>query len=54
MSKKQKVKMTLLLDSDTIDILKAYSVEQTGNVSVSMGVRMLAKEYDKDKTRTDK
>jgi hypothetical protein len=54
MSKKQKVKMTLLLDSDTINILKAYAVEQTGNESVSMGVRMLAKEHDKNETRTDK
>jgi len=44
---KDRVKMTLLLDSDTINILKAYALEKSGTENVSNAVRMIAKEYDR-------
>jgi len=50
MADKKRVKMTLLLDSDTIEILKQYSSDKTGRESVSMAVRMLAKEYEQRDT----
>jgi len=50
MADKKKVRMTLLLDSDTIEILQRYSLKTTGNQSVSMAVRMLAKEYEQNTT----
>jgi len=43
---KDRVKMTLLLDSDTIDILKQYALDKTNTENVSNAVRMIAKEYD--------
>ena len=50
--KRQKVRMTLLLDSDTIAILQKYSFEKTGTESVSMAVRMLAKEHEQKTIET--
>lgn len=50
MADKKRVKMTLLLDSDTIEILKQYSSDKTGRESVSMAVRMLAKEHEQNST----
>jgi hypothetical protein len=44
---KDRVKMTLLLDSDTINILKKYVLGKTGTENISNAVRMMAKEYDK-------
>ena len=44
---KDRVKMTLLLDSDTINILKQFSQEKSGTENVSNAVRMIAKEYDR-------
>ncbi len=49
---KDRVKMTLLLDSDTIAILKQYALEKSGTENVSNAVRMMAKEYDKEKADT--
>ena len=46
---KDRVKMTLLLDSDTIAILKKYALEKSGSENVSNAVRMMAKEHDRDR-----
>ena len=55
MADKKRVRMTVLLDSDTIDTLKAYSLDKTGRESVSMAIRMLAKENEqKEKRKTIK
>lgn len=48
---KDKVKMTLLLDSDTITILKQYATEKSGTENISNAVRMMAKEYDRERER---
>jgi hypothetical protein len=50
---KDRVKMTLLLDGDTINILKKYALEKTGTENVSNAVRMMAKEYDKTTATKD-
>ena len=41
-----RVKMTLLLDSETITILKKYSYEATGSTNVSKAVMSMAKEHE--------
>ncbi len=51
MADKKRVRMTVLLDSDTIDVLQDFSVEKTGRKSVSMAIRMLAKEYEQKEKR---
>ena len=43
--KKERVKMTLLLDSETIQLLKDYSYELTGSTNVSKAVMSMAKKY---------
>ena len=48
----ERVKMTLLLDSETITILKKYSYEQTGSTNVSKAVMSMAKEYERSKQST--
>ena len=48
--KKERVKMTLLLDSETIQLLKDYSYEQTGSTNVSKAVMSMAKEYGKTRS----
>jgi hypothetical protein len=50
---KERVKMTLLLDSDTIAILKQYASDKSGTENVSNAVRMMAKEYEKNRTNKD-
>lgn len=45
-----RVKMTLLLDSETITLLKQYSYEQIGSTNVSKAVMSMAKQYGKQKT----
>ena len=50
---KDRVKMTLLLDSDTIAILKEYASEKSGVENVSNAVRMMAKEYDKKQVKRE-
>lgn len=49
MNTKTRVKMTLLLDSETIQLLKDYSYEQTGSTNVSKAVMSMAKEYERTK-----
>ena len=41
----KKVKMTLMLDSDTIDLLKAFAYQEIGETNVSKAVRLLATKY---------
>jgi len=43
----KKVKMTLLLDSDSINTLKKYGEEYIGVTSISAIVRIIAKEYER-------
>ena len=50
--KKERVKMTLLLDSETIQLLKDYSYETTGSTNVSKAVMSMAKEYGRNKKNT--
>ncbi len=47
--KYKKQKMTLLLDGETIDIIRTYGQEHLGSTSVSASVRAMAKEYDRNK-----
>lgn len=55
MQKSKRVKMTLLLDSDTIVLLKKYGLEKSGTENVSNAVRMIAKEYEsRDKKESNK
>ena len=49
----KRVKMTLLLDSDTISILNKYSFVKFGKTNVSNAVREIAKEYGKTKTQSE-
>lgn len=49
-----RVKMTLLLDSETIRLLKEYSFEQTGSTNVSKAVMSMAKEYEKSRNGTNR
>ena len=46
MKAQDRVKMTLLLDSETITILKKYSYEATGSTNVSKAVMSMAKEHE--------
>ena len=54
MKAQDRVKMTLLLDSETIRLLKEYSFEQTGSTNVSKAVMSMAKEYEKSRTNTNR
>lgn len=49
-----RVKMTLLLDGETIRLLKEYSFELTGSTNVSKAVMSMAKEYEKSRTNRSK
>lgn len=42
-------KMTLLLDGETIRLIKEYGIEMLGSISVSASVRAMAKEYGRRK-----
>ena len=55
MAKDERVKMTLLLSSETITILKQYGYEKLGETNVSKAVMSMAKDYAKETTtsRTD-
>ena len=46
MDNNSRVKMTLLLDSATIAILKKYAMDKAGTENVSNAVRMMAKEHE--------
>ena len=48
-AQENRVKMTLLLDSETITILKQYSYEKFGSTNVSKAVMSMAKENEKSK-----
>lgn len=45
MSNNKKVKITLLLDGETLTILRAIAEKKLGSNSVSQAVRFMAKEY---------
>ena len=47
-----RVKMTLLLDSETIAVLKQYGFDKFGETNVSKSVMSMAKEYGKTKQTT--
>jgi hypothetical protein len=47
----KKVKMTLLLDSDSINTIKDYGDTVLGITSISGIVRAIAKEYERKKQR---
>ena len=49
MAKDERVKMTLLLSSETITILKQYGFDTFKETNVSKAVMSMAKQYDKDK-----
>ena len=52
MQNNKKVKMTLMLDSDTIELLKHFAYQEIGETNVSKAVRLLAKQYGKTKQQT--
>ena len=47
----KKVKMTLLLDSDTIDLLRDFAYQEIGETNVSKAVRLLAKQSEKQRNK---
>jgi len=49
MAKEERVKMTLLLTSETITILKQYGFDKFKATNVSKAVISMAKEYEKSK-----
>ena len=52
--KDERVKMTLLLSSETIKLIKQYAYETTGDTNVSKAVMSMAKEYGKNNTQSKK
>lgn len=46
MADNKKVKMTLMLDSDTIAILKEFAYQEIGETNVSKAVRLLATKHN--------
>lgn len=54
MKAQDRVKMTLLLDSETIKLLKEYSYEKIGSTNVSKAVMSMAKEYEKSRTNSNR
>ena len=49
----KKVKMTLMLDGDTIAILKDFAYRRLGETNVSKAVRLLAKEYEATRNKKE-
>ena len=45
----KKQKMTLLLDGETIELIRDYGLTMLGSNSVSASVRAMAKEYGRNK-----
>ncbi len=45
------VKMTVLLDSTTIELLKLYASEKFGSNNVSNAIRSMAREYGQQRTQ---
>lgn len=46
----ERVKMTVLLDSETIALLKKYASEKFGSNNVSNAIRSMAREYGNTRT----
>jgi hypothetical protein len=44
-------KMTVLLDSETIALLKEYASEKFGSNNVSNAIRSMAREYGQQRTK---
>lgn len=53
MGESNKKKVTLYLDTDTLAILKAYSLDVLRSGSLSEAVRVLAKEYEQKLQSTE-
>lgn len=51
MADSKRVKMTLMLDSDTINLLKEFAYQELGETNVSKAVRLLAKQYAEKRTK---
>lgn len=49
----KRVKMTLLLDSETVKLLKQYSYEKYEETNASRAVMSMAKEYGKQKQQKE-
>ena len=47
----ERVKMTVLLDSETILLLKQYASEKFGSNNVSNAIRSMAREYGNTRTK---
>ena len=47
----ERVKMTVLLDSETISLLKQYASEKFGSNNVSNAIRSMAREYGNTRTK---
>jgi len=45
----KKVKMTLLLDDESLNLIREYGKEYVGSSSVSGSIRAMAKEYGRRK-----
>lgn len=52
-SKYKKQKMTLLLDGETIQIIKSYGKRTLGSDSVSASVRAMARDYARREQQQD-
>jgi hypothetical protein len=46
----ERVKMTVLLDSETIRLLKEYASDKFGSNNVSNAIRSMAREYGQSRT----
>jgi len=53
MNKNARVKVTLLLNDETLKTLKKYSFQKTGSTNMSKAVMLMAQEYD-EKTKQSK
>ena len=47
-------KMTVMLDSETIDLLKQYASEKFGSNNVSNAIRSMAREYEQARTKSSR
>lgn len=54
MSNSKKQKMTVLLDSETIELLKEYAEKELSSSSISQAVRSMAKEYGQKRKQQSK
>ena len=54
MQNNKRVKMTLMLDSDTFEILKEFAYQEIGETNVSKAVRILATKHGKNNTQSKK